>query len=223
MRVAPFVAVTVLTVVTAAGCFGDADVTSEPPTSTASSTIASPDNSEASSRETPEASKTSGGRIQGLVGAEEYPLSMKVPHGLREGYQGAGTRSFTVMNGKGGILVQKLGSLAGTPAEDVGAHAVKLLRRTRDDLVVKDHGRVEIDGAIAQTFSLRMVEGATPSDLWCASGGSCFKPLEDAPMHILAVPRADGLLWLSVEWYSPKDRASVTQRFQALVESIELD
>jgi hypothetical protein len=193
------------------GCRGGGDAKSAPETTPTSS----PNEAQRTHKPSPDSS----GRVEGLVGAKNYPISVLLPKGFEEVAQGAGTRAFSVDETSGGILVQDLASLDN--AIRIPADIAGYLDRRRDDLVIEDVGTARIDGVPAQSFTLRMKGGATPTDLWCPTGGTCFKPLPEKPMDVLVARTSSGVLWVAAE-YLPKDRAEVRKQFSALVRTIRL-
>lgn len=159
----------------------------------------------------------SDGRLRGLVGDENFAISMVVPSGAVEIAESAGTRGFKVDGG--GMLVTDLSRLAGTPVGEIPDDVAGFLQESVPNLVVEEVGAAQVDGRAAQSFTLQQ---AKPSDLWCANRGACFKLLPMTPMDVIAARTPTGMLWLTAE-YAPEHRERVRSQFRELVNSIVMD
>ena len=158
--------------------------------------------------------------VSGLPGLPDFPVEVFPEAGWVPGESDDGAISFSLPEGAGGIAVHAVKTLAGIPQADVPEDVAAFLQERRDELVVTDPRAVTHSGLPAQRFRLAMREGRTPSDLW-AVDGTAFKPLEDAPLEVLAVRSSQGLVFLWTEW-RPADEQAALAAFDAALEKVRV-
>ena len=66
-----------------------------------------------------------------------------------------------------------------------------------------------------------MREGRTPSDLWSVADGTAYKPLDQAPMEVLAVRSSEGLVLIWTEW-EPADEQATLAAFESALTNVRV-
>ncbi|WP_438856031.1 hypothetical protein [Agromyces sp. M3QZ16-3] len=162
-----------------------------------------------------------GDRVLGLPQSPDYPISFTVPTGATAVAEGGGTWAFVVEGTSAGVAVHDVRTLADVPAADLPDDIASFIASERSDVTVSDAAAIELDGVPAQSFTLQQVDGVEPRDLWCVTGGTCFKLLPDKPMDVITAPTDAGRLWVSVE-YLPEDAEVVEQHAAELLDSFDI-
>jgi hypothetical protein len=194
-----------------AGCTGTAG-------SGAAPTAATPTSSAPAASPTPDSATAT---VSGLPTLPDFPVEIMPEAGWLPGESDPGAIYFSLPDGVSGIAVHAVRTLAGTPQRDVPEDVAGFLLERRADLVVTDPKAVTHSGLPAQRFRLAMREGHTPSDLWTVADGTAFKPLDRAPMEVLAVRSSEGLVLVWTEW-EPADEQAALAAFDSALEKVRV-
>lgn len=147
--------------------------------------------------------------ISGLPTLPEFPVEISPEADWVPGESDAGAISFSEPDGASAIAVHALEALADTPQEDVPEDVAGFLQERRTELLVTNARAVTQSGLPAQRFRLAMREGRAPSDLWTVADGIGYKPLDNAPMEVLAVRSSQGLVFVWTEWEPAHEQAAL--------------
>lgn len=139
--------------------------------------------------------------VTGVMGVEDYPVTMRVPEGVRE-VSGAYDHGSRVFEGRGvTLIVTALRSVDGRPAEDLPEDVSKFIAEEREDLVVTEAADSRVDGRSAESFTVKMAPGAPRIDLWCPiEERLCWKLPEGGEILVRVAESSTGPVWFDVEY-----------------------
>jgi hypothetical protein len=161
-----------------------------------------------------------GGVAKGLIGRPHFPVSFRVPKGVREQPVERGIRGYVMLDGYGGIIVAELGGLAFATerfSEPIAVYA--WLKRHRKDLAVDDARAARVNGRPAVVFRYRERDGLAMRDIWAAVGGSTYKDPAGSLTEVTIVEFGGHLLWVQANW--PKGHEASTMRaYESLRDSL---